>query len=156
MTRTPSRFAPFAGRLIALCLAAAAAAALAQETARLVLGGYDPVAYFTVGKPTKGDPRFSHDWDGGRYHFATAQHRDMFAADPERFAPQFGGYCTGSMSRNVRSEGDPDGWVIQNGKLYVFGIAKFKAIAEADRTFIPSRLENARRNWRELRQKPAS
>jgi hypothetical protein len=145
-----------AGKLLALCMTAAAAGAFAQETIRLVLKGYDPVAYFTVGKPTKGDPRFSHDWDGSRYLFASARHRDMFAADPERFAPQFGGYCTGSMSRNVRNEGDPEGWVIQDGKLYVFGNTSFRPSAEADPNFIPSRIENARRHWSEFRQKPAS
>jgi YHS domain-containing protein len=67
------------------------------------------------------DPKFAYDWDDGRYHFASAMHREMFAKDPERYAPQFGGYCTGSMSRGVRNEGDPEGWTIKDGKLYVFG-----------------------------------
>jgi hypothetical protein len=139
-----------------MALAAAASIAFAQNAIRLVLKGYDPVAYFTEGKPVQGDPRFAYEWDEGRYHFATAKHRDMFAADPERYAPQFGGYCTGSMARNVRNEGDPEGWVIQDGKLYVFGIPKFKAIAEADPQFIPSRVDTARKNWRESRQRPGS
>jgi hypothetical protein len=55
------------------------------------------------------------------------------------------------MSRNVRNEGDPEGWVIQDGKLYVFGQAKWKAIVEADPNHIPSRLENARKYWREAK-----
>lgn len=130
-------------------LSAASASAFAQDTMRLVLKGYDPVAYFTEGKPVKGDPKFSHTWDEGRYHFANSKHRDMFAADPERYSPQFGGYCTGSMSRNVRNEADPDAWVIQDGKLYVFGQVKFKHLAESDPNFISSRVENARKNWRE-------
>jgi len=138
-------------------LAAAALVAVALPTAagdniRLVLKGYDPVAYFTENKPTRGDPKYAYDWDDGRYHFASAKHRDMFAGDPEKYAPQFGGYCTGSMSRGVRNEGDPEGWTIKDGRLYVFGAAKWKAVAESDPQYIPSRLENAKKNWQEKRR----
>src|SRR6476619_6773979 len=59
----------------------------------LAIKGYDPVAYFTDGKPTRGLPEFEFQWDGHRYHFASAEHRDLFKADPERYAPQFGNYC---------------------------------------------------------------
>jgi YHS domain-containing protein len=121
--------------------------ALADEV-RLVLKGHDPVAYFTDGKPVKGDPRYAYDFDEGRYHFASAEHRNMFAADPERYAPQFGGYCTGSMSRNVRNEGDPNAWVIRDGRLYVFGQVKFKEMAERDPQYLPSKLPAATRNWK--------
>ncbi len=116
---------------------------------RVVLKGHDPVAYFTAGKPVKGDPRFSYDWDEGRYHFASGKHRKMFASDPERYAPQFGGYCTGSMSRGVRHEGDPDAWIISDGRLYVFGAVKFKEIAEKDPAYVPSKVAGATKNWRD-------
>ena len=116
---------------------------------RVVLKGHDPVAYFTDGKPVKGDPRFSYDWDEGRYHFASGKHRDMFTSDPERYAPQFGGYCTGSMSRGVRHEGDPDAWIIRDGRLYVFGAVQFKEIAEKDPAYVPSKVAGATKNWRE-------
>jgi YHS domain-containing protein len=149
-------FNGLAGKLFALLLATAVVAsaglASAQGTMRLVLKGYDPVAYFTDGKPVQGDANFAYEWDEGRYHFASAKHRDMFAADPERYAPNFGGYCTGAMSRNVRAEGDPEGWVIQEGKLYVFGQAKFRAIALADPAFVASLLENARKHWRDFKR----
>jgi YHS domain-containing protein len=141
-------------RLLATLLLAAALAALpalAQDVP-LVIKGYDPVAYFTEGKPVKGDGRYSFDFDGGRYHFASARHRDMFAADPWRFAPQFGGYCTGSMSRNVQNEPDPDSFVIQDGKLYFFGDKKFKPMAEKDPTFIPTRVPNATKNWEQRKR----
>ena len=131
-----------AAALIAVLPAAAA------DNVRLVLKGYDPVAYFTQNRPMKGDPKYSYEWDEGRYHFASAKHRDMFAGDPEKYAPQFGGYCTGSMSRGVRNEADPDGWTIQDGKLYMFGAAKWKAVAEADAQYIPTRLDNARKHYR--------
>jgi YHS domain-containing protein len=114
---------------------------------RVVLKGHDPVAYFTDGKPVRGKPDISYDWDEGRYYFANAQHRDMFSSDPERYAPQFGGYCTGSMSRGVRNEGDPDAWIISDGRLYVFGAVKFKEMAENDPAYLPSKLPGATRNW---------
>jgi len=126
--------------------------ATAADNARLVLKGYDPVAYFTENKPMKGDPKYAYDWDEGRYHFASARHRDMFAGDPEKYAPQFGGYCTGSMSRGVRNEGDPEGWTIKDGRLYVFGAAKFKAIAESDPQYLPARLDNAKKHWQDKRR----
>jgi YHS domain-containing protein len=142
----------FRAILGAAALAATALAATAADNLRVVLKGYDPVAYFTDGKPVKGDPKYAYDWDDGRYHFANAKHRDMFAGNPDKYAPQFGGYCTGSMSRGVRNEGDPEGWTIKEGKLYVFGDKKWKPIAEADPQFIPSRLDNATRNWQERKR----
>lgn len=138
--------------VLAFLVSAGFATAAIAGDVRLVLKGYDPVAYFTAGKPVKGDPKYAYEWDEGRYHFASAKHRDMFAGDPDRYAPQFGGYCTGSMSRGVRNEGDPQGWVIQDGRLYVFGAAKFKATAEKDPNFISSRLENARKHYGEHRR----
>ena len=82
------------------------------EPLRVVLKGHDPVAYFTIGKPVKGSPELKYDWDGERYLFASAANRDKFAANPDRYAPQFGGYCTGSMSRKVQAEANPEAWII--------------------------------------------
>jgi hypothetical protein len=140
--------------MFALSIFAYAAAALGQESPRVVLKGYDPVAYFTQGKPVKGDARFNHNWDEGLYLFASAKHRDMFAADPERYAPQFGGYCTGSMSRGVKNEGHPEAWIISDGRLYVFGspdsqaAAKQRATALSDPEFMQTRIPKAQQNWR--------
>jgi YHS domain-containing protein len=116
---------------------------------RVALKGHDPVAYFTEGKPVKGDPKFSYDWDDGRYQFVSARNREMFAASPERYAPQFGGYCTGSMSRGVRAEADPAAWIIVDGRLYVFGQMKFKELAAADPQYLAERVPKADKNWRE-------
>lgn len=139
--------------LLAFWVLLAPASTTAREV-RLVLKGYDPVAYFTAGKPAKGDPRFSYDLDDERYHFANARHRDMFAGNPERYAPQFSGYCTGSMSRGVRNEGNPEAWVIVDGQLYVFGAkdsasaAKMKASAESDPAAFRAKAAAAARNWK--------
>lgn len=125
----------------------------ARAEPRLVLKGHDPVAYFTVSKPVKGDPRMAYDWDEGRYYFSNAKNRDTFAANPDRYAPQFGGYCTGSMSRGARNEGDPEAWVIRDGRLYVFGQVKFKEMAEKDAGYLPSKVPGAAKNWQEKKNR---
>ena len=91
-----------------------------QQTARVALEGYDPVAYFVDGGPVKGVPAFSFTFDDAIYYFASAEHQKMFAADPDRYAPQYSGYCTVGLSLGMRLEADPQSWVITNGRLYVF------------------------------------
>jgi YHS domain-containing protein len=137
--------------VLALCaLLYSASSVMAQgSTMRVALKGHDPVAYFTERKAVKGDPKFSYDWDDGRYQFASARNREMFAANPERYAPQFGGYCTGSMSRGARVEADPEAWIIVDGRLYVFGQMKFKELAAADPQYLAERIPKADKNWRE-------
>jgi YHS domain-containing protein len=87
----------------------------------VAIEGYDPVAYFTDGKAMKGSEEFAYEWLGTPWYFANAEHRDMFAANPEKYAPQFGGYCTlgvavnGHAAENI----DPEtAWRIIDGKLY--------------------------------------
>lgn len=92
----------------------------AQGGEPLALKGYDPVAYFTDAKPTPGLGQFEILWDGQRYRFANARHRDMFKASPDKYAPQFGGLCAMNLSNGVKRESDPNNWVISNGSLYVF------------------------------------
>ena len=141
--------------VILLPSAASFAQSNPSEPLRVVLKGHDPVAYFTVGRPVKGIPEFKYDWDGERYLFANAGNRDKFAANPERYAPQFGGYCTGSMSRGVRNEGHPEAWVIVDGRLYVFGAPdsatamKTKENAEKDVGAFRVKVAAAAKNWGE-------
>ena len=83
--------------------------------------GYDTVAYFTEGQPIKGSPAFSYEWLGTPWHFANADHRDLFAADPARYAPQYGGYCTlgVGLDSHAAENIDPErAWRIIDGKLY--------------------------------------
>jgi len=89
----------------------------------LAIKGYDPVAYFTDGKPTRGLPEFTYQWGEYRYQFASAQHRDMFKADPVRYAPQFGNFCAMALALNQVVVANPENWLISDGKLYVFGKA---------------------------------
>ena len=113
----------------AICLALLAAAApfaisispVASETLPLAIKGYDPVAYFTVAKPTPGLPEIEFEWDKQRYRFSRAEHREQFKADPERYAPQFANFCAMALSKGERVVADPENWLISDGKLYVFG-----------------------------------
>ena len=98
----------------------ATSAAFAAEPS-LAIRGYDPVAYFTLQRATPGDSRYSFDWDEQRWLFASARHRDAFQADPAKFAPQFSSYCAVALSRGETLAGNPEYWLISDGKLYLFG-----------------------------------
>lgn len=89
-------------------------------TPRVAIEGYDPVAYFTDGRPVKGSAAFSLPFDEALYYFANAEHQKMFAADPDRYAPQYSGYCAVAVSNGYKATIDPESWVISKGKLYVF------------------------------------
>jgi hypothetical protein len=109
--------------LFALAVAAVGPAAALEPINRtaeeLALDGYDAVAYFDEGKPLKGSTQYTHRWQGATWRFATAARRDRFAAEPERFAPQFGGYCAWAVSHGYTADADPEAWAIVDGKLYL-------------------------------------
>jgi YHS domain-containing protein len=81
--------------------------------------GYDPVAYFTQGAAVKGSDAFEYEWLGGTWQFASAEHRDLFIADPIRYAPQFGGYCASGAIDGDTLAANPQAWSIVDGKLYL-------------------------------------
>ena len=85
----------------------------------VAIKGYDPVAYFTVGKPTPGLAQFPTTYDGAVYRFASAANRDTFVAAPDKFLPQYGGYCAYAISWNLIADIEPDEWAIVNNKLYL-------------------------------------
>jgi YHS domain-containing protein len=83
------------------------------------LKGYDPVSYFINGAPTKGSEQYSFAWKGVTYRFASAENLERFKADPEKYLPQYGGYCAYAMSLDRIADIDPSRWAIVNGKLYL-------------------------------------
>jgi hypothetical protein len=99
--------------------AGCAAAPVSADAARLAIRGYDTVAYFTDGKPVQGVPQFESVWQGARWRFANAQHRELFMSRPESFAPRFGGYCVMAMTQGEAAQSDPQAWVIIDGRLYL-------------------------------------
>ena len=85
----------------------------------IAIKGYDTVAYFTMGKPVKGDEQFTNEWHGAKWLFSSVEHRDLFAANPEKYAPQYGGYWAYAVSRGSTADIDPQLWTIEDGKLYL-------------------------------------
>src|SRR5216683_7029285 len=107
-----------------LLLAGSTVATARQSVARdmpLAIKGYDPVAYFTDGMPKRGLPDFEYQWDEHRYRFASAEHRDLFKADPVRYAPQFGNYCAMALALGKVVTANTEHWLVSDNKLYVFG-----------------------------------
>jgi YHS domain-containing protein len=112
--------------LTSMVLPAATITAIAQEMSpvpgkRVALRGYDPVAYFTRNQPVKGSSSHWSDFDDAVYFFESDANRAAFAAAPDKFAPQYAGYCTGGIAFGVKTEADPFAWIISDGKLFVFG-----------------------------------
>lgn len=117
----------------------------------VAIKGYDPVAYFTDNKPMKGDAKFSHEWNGAQWHFSSAEHRDLFQADPTKYAPQFGGYCAWAVSQNYTANSDPErAWKVVNGKLYLNYNREVQQKWETD---VPGNIAKGDVNWPKLLKK---
>lgn len=85
----------------------------------VAVSGYDTVSYFTDGRPTKGNLSIFTDYQGARWLFKNAHNREMFLVNPEKYAPQYGGYCAFSVAQGSALKADPRYWEITNGKLYL-------------------------------------
>jgi YHS domain-containing protein len=83
------------------------------------VGGYDAVAYHTQGKAVPGSPEFTVQWKGATWRFASQESLDRFRADPEAYAPQYGGYCAYGVAQGYAVKGEPEIWKIVDGKLYL-------------------------------------
>ena len=114
----------------------------------VAIKGYDPVAYFTQGRPAKGSAKFTEEWLGASWHFANAKHREAFVRNPEKYTPQFGGYCSKAMSDAFLKSLDPNAWHIIDGKLYVFASKKGRKNFLKD---IPGRSAKAAANWEKIK-----
>lgn len=111
---------------------------------RGAIKGHDPVAYFTQGGPAKGRGAHSHEWMGATWYFANAENKELFAADPDKYAPQYGGYCAYAVSQGYTAAIDPDAWKIVDDKLYLNFSLKVQKIWEED---IPGYIAKADINW---------
>ena len=108
------------------------------------IDGTDPVAYFTQGRPVEGSSEFTHEWMGAEWRFSSAENRDTFAADPEKYAPQYGGYCAWAVSQGYTASTDPEAWKIVDGKLYLNYNKSVQRTWEQD---IPGNIQSADGNW---------
>ncbi len=109
--------------------------------------GADPVAYFTLGVGLIGDSDISADWNGATWHFVTEDHRAAFVADPEAYAPQYGGYCAFAMSRGYIAPTVPEAWTIHEGKLYLNFSLDVRSRWQND---IPGNIAAADDHWPEV------
>jgi YHS domain-containing protein len=114
------------------------------------LQGYDPVAYFKEGKPVKGKSEYRYDWMGAKWYFSSAGNRDAFAKEPEKYAPQFGGYCAWAVSLGKTANIDPQAWKIVDGKLYLNYSKDVQKMWEGD---IPGNIKKGQENWPRLIRK---
>ena len=143
---------PLKYALLAAALAVATGAALAagpkpsvnKDPDGIAVKGYDVVAYAVAGAPVKGIARFKYAWNDAVWMFATAENRDRFATSPEKYAPQFGGYCAWAVSRDYTADVDPEAWRIVDGRLYLNYSKSVQRRWEQD---VPGNIAKAQANW---------
>jgi len=110
----------------------------------IAIKGTDPVAYFTEKKPVKGNKNFIYQWGNATWWFKNAQNRDLFAQNPQKYAPQYGGFCAWAVSQNYTAPIDPKAWKIVEGKLYLNYNQKIQSKWEKD---IQTHITRGDRNW---------
>jgi YHS domain-containing protein len=112
--------------------------------------GYDPVAYFTDGKPVEGKEEFVYNWSNANWYFSSKQHLDLFKANPGKYAPQYGGYCAYGLSRGYKASTVPEAWTIDNGKLYLNYSLSVRGDWDKNRQ---ERIQKADNYWPEIKDK---
>ena len=110
--------------------------------------GYDVVAYFDQKKPMKGDAKYSHQYNGAKYNFASTGHRDLFAKNPEAYLQQYGGYCAVGTSMGHKADIDPESWAVIDGKLYLNSSKGAQKLFDKDPQ---SAIKQADQNWPKLK-----
>jgi YHS domain-containing protein len=142
-------------RLIAIAavslMSTAALAGDFFETDGVALHGYDPVAYFVAAEPQKGQSQYSYVYKGSKFYFANEANRRAFMQTPEKYAPQFGGYCAYGASQGYKVSTQPDAFAIVKDKLYLNYNKKVQGIWQQD---VPGNIERAEKNWPEVQKAP--
>ncbi len=140
-----------AGALMALAAGPASAAGPVNKTLfGNAIDGYDPLAYHLLGEPIEGSKKFTHEWMGATWRFISAAHLDLFAAEPERYAPAYGGYCAYGVSQGAKVGFNPDSWKIVDGQLYLNLNPSIQKRWEKD---IAGHIAKADSNWGGLKSK---
>ena len=145
-------------KLIALPIVSLVFPALAQNLApnmtavpRLAIGGYDTVAYHTVGRAVPGTLDYQMVWHDARWQFASKQNLDLFTQNPEKYAAQYDGHCAMGVADGQKDTGDPEAFTIVNGKLYInhtrYWTIQWRKDAAAN-------ISRADKNWVTLKETP--
>jgi len=146
-------------RIIALIFLTFLTAAFAVEPVNktliggLAIKGYDTVAYFTDGKPVEGSKEFETTWDGATWRFSSEANLESFESDPEKYAPQYGGYCAWAVSQGTTANIDPKSWTIVDGKLYLNYNEKIQKKWSSNRSAL---IKKADEEWGKLLPKSAA
>ena len=143
-------FLPLFVVTLALPVSAQTKTLLNLDKSGVAIQGYDPVAFFTEGKPVKGKPEFPARQDGALYYFVSKEHRDLFKADPAKYAPAFGGYCAYGVSRNKLAEIDVEAFQIVDGRLL---LQYSKGVRDSFNKDTQGNLVKAKTNWPSLVEK---
>ncbi len=116
----------------------------------IAIHGTDPVAYFSQSKPVPGSSEYKYQWKGATWYFSSAENRELFAQNPEKYTPQYGGYCAYAMTKGEFASTDPKAWSIVDGKLYLNYSKKVQNLWEKD---IPGHIAKANQNWSQIANK---
>lgn len=127
-----------------------ATAQINTDDSGIAIHGFDPVSYFTEGEPTLGSPAYSYTWEGAEWHFASEANRDLFAQDPDRYAPEYGGYCAFAVSRGGTADIDPDAWSIVDDRLFL-NLSPF--VQRRFELRLDHNIEQADENWPSVRSR---
>ena len=141
------------GIALSVALATSALAAgvdINASSTGLAMQGYDPVAYFNAGEPTKGSYKVTSSFDDATYWFATEENKALFEANPEAYIPAYGGYCASGAAMGFKFDGDPNQWKIVDDVLY---LNLSKDIQERWAQDIPGFIEKADVNWDNIEDK---
>lgn len=114
------------------------------ESDGVAIGGYDPVAYITEHKPVKGLSEFQSVHRGSTFQFVSAAHRDAFAVEPDKYAPQYGGYCAYGMAKGYKATTDPAAFSVIHGTLYLNYSVAVRSRWLSD---VPGYIKQADANW---------
>jgi len=150
---SPRRRMPSAA-LVGLLFATVLVPAARSEEPKLSISGYDPVAYFTDGKPVPGKTEFEYLWHKLRWRFANGEHRDLFAKNPDRYTPQYDGYCAMGAANDAAAHKDtvdPEAWAIVDGKLY---LTHMRQAMEDWRQNPAEHIKKADENWATVKDLP--
>jgi YHS domain-containing protein len=117
------------------------------------VSGYDPVAYFTIGEPTKGDKNISAEWNNSTWLFSTEKHKELFLANPEKYAPAYDGHCAFAAGIGKKVSAKPTLWKIIDDRLFLnFSKSANKRWLDNPESYI----KDGDENWKELGEKPAA
>lgn len=125
-------------------LANAAKSEIYSSTFGGAISGYDPVAYFTEKKPVKGNSEYTLNYKGATWKFSSEKNRQAFKNSPQKYTPEYGGYCSYAVANGYTASTDPAAWTIHNGKLYLNYSTGVRAKWSKD---IPGNIRKANANW---------